>query len=132
MGITMGTALGFVILFAIFGRWVIRVWATQSAVPSETLMLLMCLWILISTFMNNTATILASRGKTRVLAWLSVTTAALNLALSIVLVQHIGSEGVILGTILSYLALLIVPQTVMAKRVLRDEPRHRHESLSDR
>jgi O-antigen/teichoic acid export membrane protein len=123
MWITMGTASGFVVVFAILGRWVIRVWATSAAVPGEGLILLMCVWVLISTFMNNTAIVLASRGKTRAQAWLSVAAAVLNLALSIWLVQRIGSEGVILGTILSYLILLVVPQTLIARGVLQGATR---------
>ena len=125
MWVTMGTSLGFVVLFAIFGRWMIRVWATRAAVPSEILILLMCVWILISTFMNNTAIVLASRGKTRVQAWLGIVAAVLNLLLSIWLVQRIGSEGVILGTILSYLAVLIIPQTLLAREVLQGKTKER-------
>ncbi len=121
MWITMGTAASFAILLALAGRWMIRVWATQAAVPGEALMLLMCIWVIISTFMNNTATVLVSRGETRLQAWCSVGAAALNLALSIWLVQRIGSSGVILGTIVSYLIVLVVPQTWQAMRVLRGE-----------
>ena len=39
--------------------------------------------------------------------------------LSIVLVQHIGSTGVIAGTILSYLLVLVVPQSMIVRSVLR-------------
>ena len=45
--------------------------------------------------------------------------AAVNLGLSIVLVQHIGSVGVIAGTILSYLLVLVVPQSLILHSVLR-------------
>lgn len=121
MWITMGTALGFALLFAVLGRWMIRIWATNAAVPTETLMILMCVWILISTFMNNTATVLVARGRTWVQAWCSIGAAALNLGLSIWLVQRIGSSGVILGTILSYLIILSLPQTYEAIRVLKGD-----------
>jgi O-antigen/teichoic acid export membrane protein len=69
--------------------------------------------------MNNTSTVLVARGETRLQAWLGVAAAALNLALSIWLVQRIGAEGVILGTIASYLIVLILPQTALALGVLR-------------
>ena len=119
MALTMGTAFAFVLLLAVAGRWIIRVWATQAAVPGELLMLLMCAWILISTFMNNTSTVLVSRGETRIQAWLGLGAAVLNLALSIWLVKRIGSEGVILGTIVSYVLVLIVPQSILAWNVLK-------------
>lgn len=119
MWITMGTAFAFAVLFAIFGRWIIRVWATNAAVPGEILMLLMCIWVLICTFMNNTATVLVSKGETKLQAWCSLAAAVVNLALSIWLVQIVGASGVILGTIISYLLVLIVPQTWVCYRVLK-------------
>ena len=109
--ITMGSALVFAVVAALGGRWIIRLWATRAAVPSESLLLLMCAWVLISTFMNNTATILLAKGDTTQQAWCSLIAAAVNLALSIYLVQRIGAPGVILGTIISYLLILVVPQT---------------------
>jgi O-antigen/teichoic acid export membrane protein len=122
MGITMSVALVLAIFFAVSGRWMIRIWATDAAVPSQTLMLLMATWVLISTFMNNTATVLASKGRTRVQAWCSVASSAVNLALSIWLVQHIGAIGVILGTILSYGAVLIIPQSIETWKLLYPLP----------
>ncbi|HZD32620.1 MAG TPA: hypothetical protein VE779_13280, partial [Candidatus Angelobacter sp.] len=41
-----------------------------------------------------------------------------NLAFSIILVQHIGAVGVIAGTILSYLFVLVVPQSLIVRKVL--------------
>jgi len=122
MWITMGTAFAFALLFAVMGRWMIRIWATNAAVPGETLMLLMCAWVLISTFMNNTAIVLVAKGETRLQAWLGLLAAGLNLLLSIWLVQRLGSVGVILGTILSYAVVLIVPQTILAWSVLKGNP----------
>jgi O-antigen/teichoic acid export membrane protein len=97
---------------------VIRVWATSAAVPGETLMLLMCIWVIVSTFMNNTVTVLLASGEIRLLSWLSLTVGLLNVGLSISLVKYIGAVGVILGTILSYVIVLLVPQSVLAWRTL--------------
>lgn len=119
--ITMGTALGFSLLFAIGGRWLIRVWTTRAVVPGETIVLLMCVWILINTFMSGTSTLLMARGETRIQARLSLLSALVNLALSIWLVRRVGSAGVILGTVLSYLGILVVPQTILAWNVLQGE-----------
>lgn len=119
MWTTMGIAGALSVIFALAGRWLITVWGTRAAVPPQSLLLLMCTWVVISTFMNNTSTVLAASGKTRVQAWLGLVAAALNLALSIYLVKRIGVNGVILGTILSYAVVLIVPQTILARNVLR-------------
>ncbi len=119
MWITMGTTFCFAIVFALAGRWFIRVWATTAAVPSEELVLLMCVWVLISTSMTNIGALLASKSETRLQAWCSIGTAAVNLVLSIWLIRRIGTTGVILGTILSYLLVLVVPMIWQTKRILR-------------
>jgi O-antigen/teichoic acid export membrane protein len=116
--ISMLAALFFASVLAVWGRWVIRVWATSAAVPGETLMLLMCIWVIVSTFMNNTVTVLLASGEIRLLSWLSLTVGLLNVGLSISLVKYIGAVGVILGTILSYVIVLLVPQSVLAWRTL--------------
>ena len=120
MALTMSLAAGASLLFALAGRWIIRTWAGHAAVPTEELLLLMCVWVLISTFMNNTATVLVAKGETRLQAWCSITSAALNLALSIYWVQRIGAPGVILATIVSFLILLVGPQTWKVHQVLEE------------
>ncbi|WP_162601804.1 lipopolysaccharide biosynthesis protein [Occallatibacter savannae] len=121
MAVTMSVSVLMAGAFALSGRPLIRLWATDAAVPTQTLIVLMGVWVVISTYMNNTATVLASRGQTRIQAWCSVAAAIVNLALSIWLVQRIGATGVILGTILSYIAVLIVPQSVETLKVLRQQ-----------
>jgi len=118
MVITMGLAVAAAAILAFLGRWIIGFWATPAAVPGETLMLLMCAWILISSFMNNTVTILLAKGAIRLQAWLALGVGVLNIPLSIWFVQHLGSAGAILGTILAYLIVLVVPQSILAWRVL--------------
>jgi O-antigen/teichoic acid export membrane protein len=122
--ITMLAAVGFACGFAVFGRWIIRIWATAAAVPDERLLLLMCAWVLISTFMANTVVVLLARGALRLQAWLSLAVGVANVVLSIWLVQRIGSAGVILGTILSYVLILVGPQSVLAWRALHAAPRN--------
>jgi O-antigen/teichoic acid export membrane protein len=118
MWVTMSIALGCSVSFALAGRWIIRVWAGQAAVPTQELLLLMCVWVILSTFMNNTATVLVAKGETRLQAWCALVAAALNLGLSIYWVQRIGAVGVILGTIVSYAVVLVGPQTWKVYRVM--------------
>jgi len=118
MWVTMSIALGCSVSFALAGRWIIRVWAGQAAVPTQELLLLMCVWVILSTFMNNTATVLVAKGETRLQAWCALVAAALNLGLSIYWVQRIGAAGVILGTIVSYAVVLVGPQTWKVYRVM--------------
>ncbi len=119
MASTMTVAAIVSMVLILYGRFIIRIWAGPSAVPSQMLLVLMCAWILISTFMANTATVLAATDNARLQARLSLIAAGINLAASIWLVQRIGPAGVLLGTIGSYLLVLIVPQTWKAMQVLR-------------
>ena len=108
-------------ILVLFGRTLIRVWAGAVAVPSRYLLLAMAVWTLISGCMSVESCLLAALNRTHEQAVLSIIAAALNLALSIALVRHLGSLGVIGGTILSYLLVLVVPQSVIVRRLLKGE-----------
>jgi O-antigen/teichoic acid export membrane protein len=119
MLVTMGAAgIGCTGLI-IWGKTLIRLWAGPAAVPTELLIVLMCVWILISTFMANTSTVLAATNMTKLLGWVATLTAVINLVVSIWLVQRIGSIGVILGTLVSFILAAIGPQTWKVLEVLR-------------
>ena len=117
---TMALNLVFGALLLAFGRTVIRWWAGASAVPSFALLGAMALWAVISGAMTVESCLLAAVNRTREQGVLSVFAAGLNLALSIVLVQRVGALGVIAGTILSYLIVLVVPQSLMVRSVLSE------------
>jgi O-antigen/teichoic acid export membrane protein len=105
----------------VFGRTLIRAWAGPAAVPTFSLLLAMGVWALISGFMSVESCLLAALTRTREQAFLSILAAAVNIALSIALVRHIGSVGVIGGTILSYLLVLVVPQSVIVRSLFKGE-----------
>jgi len=114
-------ALNFIgaVLFVTLGKTMIRWWAGEAAVPSTALLAAMALWAVISGFMTVESCLLAAVNRAREQGVLSMIAAAVNLGLSIVLVQRIGSVGVILGTILSYLLVLVIPQSMIVHSVLR-------------
>ena len=84
-------------------------------------MLAMGVWALISGFMSVESCLLAALNRTREQAVLSIVAAVVNVALSIALVRHIGSLGVIGGTILSYLVVLVVPQSIIVRSLFKLE-----------
>ena len=106
-----------VAVLLVCGRGLIRWWAGGAAVPGMSLLLAMGLWAMVNGFMSVESCLLAALNRTREQGWLSVLAAAVNIALSIFLVHRIGSLGVIAGTILSYLLVLVVPQTVIVREV---------------
>jgi len=105
----------------VFGRSLIRIWAGPAAVPSTYLLLAMGIWAIVNGFMSVESCLLAALNRIREQAILSIIAAVVNIALSILLVRHIGALGVIGGTILSYLIVLVVPQTLIVRNVWRRE-----------
>jgi O-antigen/teichoic acid export membrane protein len=133
MWATMLFASACCLIFLLIGRSFIRIWAGPAAVPSEGLLIAMCVWTLIGTMMNNEATVLVAANEIRLQTALSLVAAPVNLCLSIFLVRRIGAIGVILGTIVSYILVLIGPQTWKTIDVLKnlksDESRqHAHDN----
>ncbi len=118
---TVAINFGFVMLLIFFGRTLIRVWAGPAAVPTFPLLLAMAVWALISGFMSAESCLLAALNRTREQAFLSIVAAVVNLSLSIALVRHIGSLGVIGGTILSYIFVLVIPQSLMVRSLFKGE-----------
>jgi O-antigen/teichoic acid export membrane protein len=106
------------VVFA-FGRALIRVWAGPTAVPAFSLLMAMGVWTLISGFMSVESCLLAALNRTREQALLSIVAAAVNIALSVLLVRYIGSLGVIGGTIMSYVLVLVIPQTLIVGRTFK-------------
>jgi O-antigen/teichoic acid export membrane protein len=118
---TLALNLACVTALVLFGRTLIRVWAGPAAVPTSYLLLAMGVWGLISGFMSVESCLLAALNRIREQALLSIVAAILNIALSIALVRHIGSLGVIGGTILSYLLVLVVPQSLIVRGLFKTE-----------
>jgi len=122
-----GTVRGVIVLnlayataLAIFGRTLIRWWAGAAAVPPYPLLIAMACWSIISCVMSLESCLLGALNRTRTQAVLSIVAAALNVLVSITLVTRIGALGVILGTIISYIVVLIGPQTLMVTNALRE------------
>ena len=117
-------------ILILFGRPLIRLWAGTAAVPGMALLGAMALWAVINGVMSVESCLLAALNRTREQALLSMVAAILNVWLSIVLVHRIGALGVITGTILSYLLILVVPQTLLVRDVWRRELRGNAGRLS--
>lgn len=132
MKATLALNLAFAVCVLILGRSAIRYWAGPSAVPPYLLLLAMTFWSVLSGCMTVQSCLLAALNRTRLQAILSVIAAALNIILSIFLVTRIGSLGVILATISSYVLVLVVPQTMTVDSALRQLAGTRGETRNAR
>ena len=100
----------------LFGRWFIEKWAGSAAVPTASLLICMGVWSVIYSAMISQSCLLASSGRVKIQMIYSVLASAVNLIVSVVLVQRIGLVGVIIGTIVAFLTCVVVPQSVEVKR----------------
>lgn len=120
--IAMGAVTVAVLILVFFGRWLIRWYAGPAAVPSAILLIAICAWTLLCAGMDLQACLLAAINRIKAQGILSAIAAALNIVLSIYFIKRLGTLGVILGTMLSYLLILVVPQTVIVWRALYRPP----------
>ncbi len=106
------------LVIALCGRPVIKLWAGADAVPEQGVLSLMAAFNIAMAATTSQAFLLNATGRLRVEAVAAVLAAVVNLACSIYLVQRIGTEGVILSTLLSFLIFMVVPQQFEIRRVL--------------
>jgi O-antigen/teichoic acid export membrane protein len=118
-GFTLGSVFLLTLPLLIFGRWIIRVWAGNAAVPSSHLLFLMAIWSLIYGATISQSCVLASSGRIKGQTIYGIAAAITNLVLSIILVQKIGLTGVIIGTIGAYVTCVIIPQSIEVERTVR-------------
>lgn len=115
---TLASASVIAVPLVFFGRWIIRVWAGNAAVPPGGLLIAMGIWSLIYGATISQSCVLASAGRLKGQTIYSLVAAATNLFLSIFLVQKMGLTGVIVGTIGAYVTCIIVPQSLEVERTI--------------
>jgi O-antigen/teichoic acid export membrane protein len=104
------------------GRTIIRIWAGAGAVPSAGLLYLMCGWMIVLAITMNQACLMGATYHLRTQTISSCTAAAVNLGLSIWWVRRLGSEGVILGTLVSYVLFILFVQAREVRSILNTTP----------
>jgi ADP-heptose:LPS heptosyltransferase len=109
-GTLVSLTIGCLVLIP-FGQGIIRVWAGRSAVPSQTLIVLMCVWMILIAITRNQGTLLGATSRMRGQAIAAGIASAVNLALSIAWVRPFGTIGVLLATIATYLVFVCTVQT---------------------
>ena len=109
------------LFLGLFGRMIIRAWAGAAASPPPLLLWTMAAWAVLVSVTTNQALLLTATSRLKLEATVALLAAFFNLVFSILLVQHIGAEGVILGTFLSFALFMIVPQQLEVRRVLRGD-----------
>lgn len=112
------------VLLALVGPKLIRLWAGPSAVPSSRLLWLMAAYVVLNCITTNQALLLTATRRLRLEASAAVLAAAVNILLTIRLVQNFGSDGVMMGTLVSFATCMVLPQAWEVGRVLNGRYAH--------
>jgi O-antigen/teichoic acid export membrane protein len=117
--VTLAVLTAGCIMLVVEGQNIVRLWAGASAVPSTMLLRLMCVWMFIFAITLNQSCLMGATARVKRQAVFSMIAAGANLVLSILWVKTMGVDGVILGTIVSYLLFIVVVQTIEVHSILR-------------
>jgi O-antigen/teichoic acid export membrane protein len=117
--VTLAVLTAGCIMLIVEGQNIVRLWAGASAVPSTMLLRLMCVWMFIFAITLNQSCLMGATARVKRQAVFSMIAAGANLVLSILWVKTMGVDGVILGTIVSYLLFIVVVQTIEVHSILR-------------
>jgi O-antigen/teichoic acid export membrane protein len=118
----------------LWGKSIIRLWAGPVAVPDTWTLRLMCVWMAVFAFSLNQSTLLGAATRVGRQAVMSCIAALVNLGLSILWVRRLGSPGVLLASILTYVFFILSVQGMEVKRILRGDFLHAsgNERVSDK
>jgi O-antigen/teichoic acid export membrane protein len=117
---SLAITLAIVVPLICFGSVIIARWAGADAVPSLTLLILMGAWSLIGGAFQSIVCMLNGVGRVKVQMKIGILTAVANIGLSIYFARRFGIEGVILGTLVSYVVFALVPVCMETRSALAD------------
>ncbi|MBA2381789.1 MAG: oligosaccharide flippase family protein [Chloroflexi bacterium] len=112
-------AVPIAVLLIIGGQRLIRIWVGDSVSPPPALLACFGLWTIFSAVGSAVAMLLNGAGEIRIQAIAAIAMALANLALSIWLTFQIGVAGVMVGTLVAYLTLVLGPMSIYVPIVLR-------------
>ncbi|HZS46366.1 MAG TPA: oligosaccharide flippase family protein, partial [Blastocatellia bacterium] len=112
------SSLPLTIIFVVFGQQIIRWWAGSAAVPSFSLLVWMAIWNLMLATVSTGSFLLNALGRLTGMTIYGTVTAIVNVALSIILVQRWGVNGVVFASVFSFGLLSYLPIFIEAKNAL--------------
>lgn len=113
---SMGLAAIGSIILVLTGNWIIKLWVGNIIPTSMLLLVGLGIWQVVQAGGFAASMYLNGANAVRVLVIMSVTTAALAIALKIYLVPAIGISGVVWATILSYVFCAGIPTFIFLRR----------------
>ncbi len=107
------------LLFVLFGNAILGFWVGPSIRASLPLLAAFGIRCILSAYLQPLSILLNGIGRLRAQAITAILMSVVNLTLSILLVRRFGIIGAILGTIVAELTVVVIPETIIAKKALR-------------
>ena len=101
---------------ACWGQETLTIWVGPRFASGGPIVAILAVAMTFRVVQEAGANVLTMTGRHQFVAWLSIATAALNIGISFLLVQHLGSYGVAAGTVIA----TIVAVALMVVRVCRE------------
>ena len=108
------------VMLMLFGNRILALWVGNQFQASKGLLLALGLMCIVSSFVGSASTLLNGLGKFRAQVVFGLLMAVVNLALSIILVKHLGIVGAAVGTVAALTFVQLVPMLVLTRRSLKE------------
>jgi O-antigen/teichoic acid export membrane protein len=116
--LTLGvTSLSSIVLL-VLARPVLDVWAPEVRPPSQSLLLAMAIWAVVSTCSTAIAMYFNGANIIRFQVVVAIVMAASNLALSIVLVNAWGASGPVWASVITQTVVVLIPELIVIRPLL--------------
>jgi O-antigen/teichoic acid export membrane protein len=116
--VTCGVALPAVLLLAWFHQPILNAWVGPNVMPTTATVFWMACWSLLLALLGPVVSLLIGVGRLKRYTISNIIAAFVSLVLSIWLVGSVGVAGVIMASVISFLALVVFPALYEVREIL--------------
>jgi O-antigen/teichoic acid export membrane protein len=106
------------LVLVLLGQRISELWVGEALKPPMSLLVVLGIYTVVSTWVAQSAYLLAAVEQVRTVAILGLAMTVLNVALSIAFTQHFGITGPILGSLTALVLVLVGPVVFLTRREL--------------
>lgn len=106
------------IVLVLLGGKIIELWVGQEVIPSTGLLIGCGIWLVFVTVGGALAVLLNGLQLVKIQLIVTISAGVMNIILSIWLIQKIGVEGAVWGSVISYFVCAIVPYFLLVRKIL--------------
>ncbi len=119
LGASFAASAGLSLVLVVGGRLFSRIWVGEKLVPPISLLIMLGVYTVCSTCLNQASYLLAAVEEVRLLAFAGIVMAPVNVVLSVWFTHWIGLSGPALGSIVSTAVIIGPPVFLVSRRLLR-------------